>query len=144
MTQRRKEVVINSECMSKVKKLREKHPHIMNSKENAINHILKKIVVGDYPIEQREEKRIRTHVDAQLRDEASHIAKEKGYKTLNELLEYIVDVEYQRHIDEPEQARTSFESIESDAEKQLLKAYLKDIERKKEQKARTTSMYVDK
>lgn len=89
----RTKIGITSKRDNDMKFLIRTHKDILgNHKRGMIEHILKKIIEGDYNNVKPDETPVMryTHVDKDLRDEAYKVSKELGFSNLKDMLEKIV------------------------------------------------------
>lgn len=107
------ELRITETRAKQAQKIRQKHKDTVGAtQEGFYNYLLKKIVAKDYVGKRgREQKRMtRVKVDMDLRNKASEMAKELGFRSINTMMERIISDEYLEHIYNPEKAYELFET----------------------------------
>ncbi|MDQ7156633.1 hypothetical protein [Staphylococcus warneri] len=134
---------ITPESKEKLLKIKRKHEYTVGDTfENLNNHILNKVVEGDYdfikPIDTRNSRKV--NVDYDIWEKAKVKAEELGFTSLNQMMNQIADVEFLSHLDGIEHQK-AFETVGNTKYRDIKAKYIQSLENEQNNKALERGLY---
>lgn len=134
---------ITPEAKEKLLKIKRKHEYTVGDTfETLNNHILNKVVEGDYdfikPIDTRNSRKV--NVDYDIWEKAKVKAEELGFTSLNQMMNQIADVEFLSHLDGIEHQK-AFETVGNTKYRDEKAKYIQSLENKQNNKALERGLY---
>ncbi|KTW22869.1 hypothetical protein [Staphylococcus warneri] len=134
---------ITPEAKEKLLKIKRKHEYTVGDTfETLNNHILNKVVEGDYdfikPIDTRNSRKV--NVDYDIWEKAKVKAEELGFTSLNQMMNQIADVEFLSHLDGIEHQK-AFETVGNTKYRDTKAKYIQSLENEQNNKALERGLY---